>query len=323
MNSEALIHAFLLIGDGYAKSLSWAEVQTWKPADGVLWLHFLNTEPEVSTWMHNQSGLDPLVADVLMSQDSRPRTTAIHDGLLIALRGVNLNPGADPEDMVSIRLWANHERIVSTRRRSLLSVGDIVQQLETGKGPKNVADFIVAITDRIVMRMSDTVDDLEDQMGEIEEHVLAETSNSIRNDLSNLRRTTISLRRYLSPQREALSRLHTDPHELFDKMHMLRMREVSDRLLRHIEDIDEVRDRASVTHEELVSRVSEDLNKRMYVLSIVTTIFLPLGFFTGLLGINVGGIPGSDYSGAFAIFVTILIVLVTMQITFFKWRKWF
>jgi len=323
MKSEALIHAYLFKGDGYAKRMSWEDVLAWKAADGVLWTHFLNTDPDVIHWMHNNSGLDPLVTDILISQDTRPRATALGEGLLLALRGVNLNPGSDPEDMVSIRLWVNQQRIVSTVRRNLLSAGDIVQLFEQGKGPRSSADFIVAITDRIIMRMSATVDDLEDRIGELEDHVLADTSNTIRNDLANLRRTTISLRRYLSPQKEALSRLLIEQVDILDDIHRMRLREVSDRLLRHIEDIDEVRDRAAVTHEELVSRASEQLNKRMYVLSIVAAIFMPLGFFTGLLGINVGGIPGSDNSGAFTIFVGILILLVSAQIIFFKWKKWF
>ena len=67
------------------------------------------------------------------------------------------------------------------------------------------------------------------------------------------------------------------------------MREVSDQLARYLEDLDEARDRAAVTQEELVNRLSEQMNNKMYILSIVAAIFLPLGFLTGLLGINVGG----------------------------------
>jgi zinc transporter len=60
----------------------------------------------------------------------------------------------------------------------------------------------------------------------------------------------------------------------------------------------------------------------MYVLSVVAAIFLPLGFFTGLLGINVGGIPGAENPTAFLMFILLLIVLVIIQIAVFKWQKW-
>jgi zinc transporter len=77
-----------------------------------------------------------------------------------------------------------------------------------------------------------------------------------------------------------------------------------------------------VVQEELSSRLSEKMDRTMYVLSIVAAIFLPLGFLTGLLGINVGGIPGADYSGSFMIFSLMLAVIVVMQIWLFKFKKW-
>ena len=71
-----------------------------------------------------------------------------------------------------------------------------------------------------------------------------------------------------------------------------------------------------------MSRLSEHMDKRMYVLSIVAAIFLPLGFLTGLLGINVGGIPGAEYKGSFYIFCGILVSVSFFQIYIFKKLKW-
>ena len=83
-----------------------------------------------------------------------------------------------------------------------------------------------------------------------------------------------------------------------------------------------IRERGALIHEELTAKLSDHLNKRLYLLSIVAAIFLPLSFFTGLLGINVGGIPGTDYDWAFALFVGFLLVIVIAQFWFFKTRKW-
>jgi len=65
------------------------------------------------------------------------------------------------------------------------------------------------------------------------------------------------------------------------------------------------------------------LNKNMYVLSVVAAIFLPLGFLTGLLGINVGGMPGADNTDAFWIFCGLLVIVVGLQVLLFKKMKWF
>ena len=99
--------------------------------------------------------------------------------------------------------------------------------------------------------------------------------------------------------------------------------ENAEHLIRYLEDLDSVRDRAAVTQEELGARMSEQMNNRMYVLSIVTMIFLPLGFLTGLLGINVGGMPGVENQYAFTTVVVIILVSACVQIWYLKRNKWF
>ncbi|WP_226666164.1 zinc transporter ZntB [Microbulbifer aggregans] len=317
-----LIHAYLLDGKGGGRPLSWDEARAWTPSDGRLWLHFDYTDPVARDWISSNAGLEPLVAEALLTEETRPRTTSIGDGLLIALRGVNLNPESQPEDMVSIRLWVEEARIISTRKRQLLSVGDLCRQLDAGRGPETCADLLVELADLLVWRMSDTVDSFEDTIDELEDRVVAGASSTLRFDLAMLRKQTITLRRYLAPEREALARLMVEKVGWVTEANRIRLREVSDRLLRHIEDIDAVRERAAVTQEELMSRISEQLNSRMYMLSIVAAIFLPLGFFTGLLGINVGGIPGSENPHAFLIFSVLLVVTVAIQLLVFRWNKW-
>jgi zinc transporter len=130
------------------------------------------------------------------------------------------------------------------------------------------------------------------------------------------------LRRYLAPQREAMARLYNERVPWLNDMDRMRLREVADSTTRYIEDLDASRERAIVIQEELMSRISEQMDKRMYVLSMVAAIFLPLGFLTGLLGINVGGIPGAEYKGSFYIFCGILISVSVMQIYIFKKLKW-
>jgi zinc transporter len=102
----------------------------------------------------------------------------------------------------------------------------------------------------------------------------------------------------------------------------MQLREVSDRLIRHIEDIDAVRERAALAQEELLSLVSEQMNQRMYVLSLVAAVFLPLGFFTGLMGINVGGMPGVEDGNAFWVVVALCVAVMLILAVAFRWKRW-
>jgi zinc transporter len=61
----------------------------------------------------------------------------------------------------------------------------------------------------------------------------------------------------------------------------------------------------------------------MYMLSVLAAIFLPLGFLTGLLGINVGGFPGAENPWAFLLFLLFLAGIVVVQMLWFKRKKWF
>lgn len=225
--------------------------------------------------------------------------------------------------MISIRPWIDSEHVVSTQRRDLHSVNDIVDQLASGDGPRTMSGFLVELIDRLTWRMSDTIEQMEDRAAELEENMLEGSHKELRFELTNLRREAITLRRYLSPQREALSRLATERVSWIDDVARIEIREITDRLIRHMEDLDAVRERAAVSQEELLSRLSEQLNQRMYVLSIVAAIFLPLGFFTGLFGINIGGMPGTDHPGAFWIFSGLLLMAVVIQLLYFRWKKWF
>ena len=77
-----------------------------------------------------------------------------------------------------------------------------------------------------------------------------------------------------------------------------------------------------MTHEELLSHLSEEMNRRSYAFTVIATIFLPLGFFTGLKGINVGGMPGVDDDTAFWIVVVLCVLLTTALGALFRWKRW-
>lgn len=317
-----LISAYILDGKGGGRAVDWSGVRDWSESDGILWVHLDYSSPDSEQWLNNESGLDDVVIAALLSEDPRPRSVVMQDGLLVMLRGVNMNPGADPEDMVSLRLWVNGTRIISTRKRKLLSIGDLSMAIEQGNGPTSPGEFLVDITDRLVERMADVVNSIDDRTDVLEDEVLTVQSHQLRPRISELRREAISLRRYLAPQREAMTRLYNERVPWMDDMDRMRLREVADRTTRYIEDLDAARERAIVIQEELMSRISEQMDKRMYVLSLVAAIFLPLGFLTGLLGINVGGIPGAEYKWAFLIFCLILFVVVYGQVLIFKKMRW-
>ena len=316
-------HALLLDRNGSAKELTYEEINgATLPDNGILWVHFDYSSEIAKDWIRNKSGIDSVAIDALLTEETRPRTTILNDSFLIALRGVNLNPNSKPEDMVSIRLFVSSNLIITTKRRNLLSVDEIIDCLKNGTGPKSSSEFLNELTYRVTSRMEGVIDELEDRTDSLEESLIDSNDSKFRSELLSIRRETIILRRYLFPQKEAMSKLYHDKVTWLTEYEKIELRETNDQLMRYIEELDTIRDKVSLIQEELSNKLSEQMNKKMYVLSIISVIFLPLTFLTGLLGINVEGIPGSENEMAFFIFVAILLGVVTLQLVLFKKKKW-
>ncbi len=323
-----LIYAGLLDGKGGGAPLDWAGVDGWTPADGPIWVHLDATHPGTEAWLRAESGLDTYVIDGLLASETRPRCDSYEDGILLVLRGVNLNPGAEPEDMVSIRIWIDESRVISTRFRKLMAVQDIRDQLAAGKGPVSTGHLVARLAARLTERMGPVIGDLSDSVTALEDQLIGTDGGpqpdlrGVRYRLIDLRRTAISLRRYIAPQRDALARLLQLEEDWLDERMQGRLRETVDRVTRITEELDEVRERSAVLQDELVNRISQRMERTMYALTLVATIMLPLGFLTGLLGINVGGMPGAETPWAFWAVCAMLAAVTTFEIWLFKRLKW-
>jgi len=306
---DGLIHSFLLDGRGGARELDWAGVRAWRSAEGTLWIHFDRSQASTEHWLREESGLEPLIVEALLEPETRPRCTALPGGWLVVMRGVNLNPGADPEDMVALRMWVEPQRVITVRKRKLMAVLDVQTALGHGVGPIDAAGVLVALADRLAERMGPVVDSLDEQLDSLEMDTLAGEGESLRRRLAAGRREAIILRRHIAPQRDALTGLISVQSELLHDQYRLQLREIVDHITRYVEDLDALRERAAVANDELTNRAAEEMNRRMYLLSLVAAVFLPLGLLTGLLGVNVDNIPGQHMEGAFWIVTVILIAI--------------
>jgi zinc transporter len=320
-DGDGLIHACILDGAGGARDVGWAQIESWTQSDGTLWVHLDHNGERARRWLCNEGGAPPLAAEALLAEETRPHSTAMPGGLLVILRGVNLNPGADPEDMVALRLWFEPKRIITTRHRRLMSAQDLRDALAARRGPATTGEFLVEVAERLIERMGPVLGDIDDHIDDLEDQILDERSGDLRHKLVEMRRGAILLRRYLAPQRDVLSRLQVEPVTWLGDAHRLRLREVTDRVTRYVEDLDAFRERAALMQEELSSRLADQMNRRMYLLSIVAAVFLPLGLLTGLLGINVGGIPLADNPWGFLIVFAMLIIVAAVQLWVFRRRR--
>lgn len=316
------MQAHILDAQGGSRLLNVKELESWVPVQGKLWLHMDFSHDDVQKWLARQVLIDTEVVKLLQADDPRPRSLQVQQGLVSFLRGINYNPDQDIEDMVSVRIFLNDNMIITSARRNMLSIQDVIYSLEINKGPNSPADLYCMLSQRLVDRVVDVVNDLEENVDDLENDLQTRDTDLSRSRIADLMRMIISIRRYLSPQREALHRLQMDDNKLFSQRNIFSLRENSDRLIRSIEDLDSARERTIVVQEELRSQVTEQMNERMYRLSIVAMIFLPLTFLTGLLGINVTGIPYATSPWAFTIVCAVMLFIILLTLAIFRKIKW-
>ncbi len=316
------LYSGVLNGQGSADPVEAASTSTAAGGSGPVWTHLDVNDEASRSWLENESGLDPLIVDTLLAEETRPRSFSTDKGLLVVLRGVNTNPGQDPEDMVSIRVWLERDRIISTRRRRLLSMVDIQKMLTDGVGPRSTGEFLSVLVARLADRIGLFIDDIEARVQEAESQMATQNQTEFRQLISTLRQQIASVRRFLAPQRDALDRLYRQPGDVLREVDIRELRDEADRMTRYLEDLDLAREQAMVLREEFLGQLAQEQNSRMYVLSVVAAVFLPLTFVTGLLGMNVGGLPGLESPQGFLASVIIMVAAAAALLAFFRAKKW-
>ncbi|MCG8593938.1 MAG: zinc transporter ZntB [Kiloniellales bacterium] len=319
---NGLVCAYALDGQGGGRVLDWPEVEGWEANDGLQWVHLSRRAEGAQRWLEQKSGLDPVVQEALLAEETRPHCDLIGEGVLLILRGINTNPGADPTDMVSIRLWIEAHRVVSSRHRKVSAIRSLQDAIAAERGPHSASDLISDLARALLERMEVVLEELDREIDTLEVVGLKPGGGDHRAMLQQVRRRLISVKRYIAPQRAALTRLIDLRLAWFDTHDVIRLREMSDRVTRYVEDLEALRERAQLMQDELTNRLSEQMNRTMYLLTIVASIFLPLGFITGLLGVNVGGIPGTDEPLGFLALCGLLLVLGLVEYWLFKRLKW-
>lgn len=326
--SESYHHILLAYnfnGDGTAQHLKHKEVGVELANEGLAWVHLDANNPKTAAWLKKEvSYLDQIIIDALLADETRPRLAEFENGALIILRGVNLNENAKPEDMVSIRLWIDSQRIITLQKRNIKGVREIEDFFKQGKGPNTAGEFLSTLCCLMIDHLQSFIDNLKDTTDEVEEKTLDKIfDEALREDIITIKKQAIMFRRHIAPQKEVLNKLVSCKQNWLTSLDKRRLQENYEDISRYIEVLDEIRERSQVVHDELANSITRKLNKNMYILSLIAAIFMPLTFVTGLFGMNVGGIPFNNYQVGFYLVSGSLCLLAVLQLVVSKVKKWF
>lgn len=318
--TKSCLFCYLLDGEGGGTPI---ELSSVAPSDTrLVWIHLNGRHPDAKKFLRDQLHLDPLIVKALLAEETRPRLEEIGQNALIILRGINFHAGPTPEDLVSIRLWISHNHIVTLGRRKSQAIAEIDDHLRQRRGPKRVGEFISMLCSALNDSIEPAIQELDVNIDRLEELSLENPDTKMRADIAVLRKAATLFRRHMSPQRDAINRMQNSTQGWLSASDKWFMQDNNDRVLRFLEDLDAIRERSQILQDELYSALSSKLNKNLYILSVITAIFMPLTFLSGLLGMNVDGIPGAHSPTAFASVCGITLGIGALQIVLFKRLKW-
>ncbi len=321
-DTRACLHCYRLDGKGGGISCDLKTLDE-DMGDETVWIHLNGRHPDTKKILREDFGLEPLLVKSMLAEETRPRFEETEHGTLLILRGINHNPGPEPEDLVSIRMWMVGHRIITISRRKARAIADLDERLKQNRGPRKTGEFISMLCMCLNDGIEPAIGDLEDTVDNLEDLSADSPPPTLRGDLAAARKQATLFRRHLSPLRDVVARLQKTDQVWLSPADKWSLHDSLDRMTRFIEELDATRERSLILQDEIYSALSARLNRNIYVLSVITVVFMPLTFLSGLLGMNVEGIPGADHPHAFAVVCGVTAVIAVVQLYIFRRLKWF
>ncbi|MCY1047106.1 hypothetical protein OV208_37740 [Corallococcus sp. bb12-1] len=303
--------ALLLDGGGGARSLPLEQVREWKPSDGPLWLNLPPDLPDLPRVLERMLLLPSEVRDSLLGEVGRVRIDVIGGEQIILLmqHPDAVRTGAPQK---TLRAWVSSEHCVTIAHADQPAIASLRHKLAQGHGPHS-SDLFLALASAALAEAALRLTEFDDTLSELETHFEdRREEDATAERLRRLRRSLVEQRRFVSLSRDAIVRvslLEVDWLRVQDAQ----LRQSSERASSILKELDALVERARILREDEKARQDDKSQHILYLLTIISGVFLPLSFITGLLGVNLGGIPGTQWNGAFLLLVLVLIVLAVME----------
>lgn len=325
MARGGLISAYRLDGRGGGSEISWEAIEADPLGDrqkGDIWVHLDRTGTHARRWVETGAKLPASAVRALLEADPRPRFTyypasdGSPEGVVFVLRGLNFNENADPEDMVSVRLWIDRNRVITTRKREIMAVEERRQALLQGKGPKESVDVLLGINEALLGRIEPVLDAMDEELSSYEGEDDRRDIGSVRTRLAALRRQIVMIRRYLAPQREALLLAEREMPQWTGRSVRHSIHDSAIGLARVVDHLDEMRDRSKAVQDELALGENQRTARITMRLTVIAAIFLPANVIAAIWGMNTGGLPFAAHASGFWIVLGIVVVVASAGVFF-------
>lgn len=254
----------ILVGDGPIRKVAPEEASAYRGA-GFIWVH-VESESEADLPALVGADIPDVAANALVATETRPRCDRIDDGALVNLRGPAAIETEDSDRLVSIRLWVRQGKVSSVTRRPLAATQTVIAQMEAGT-ILDPGDLVAAFARAISKQLDPQIADLGDRLDDCESGLEPRHVYRLRSAIAQIRSEAIAFRRFVAPDRDALVTLAQLDFEWLAEEDRLHIREAADRFARMAEELESVRERAALLHEQLTDMRGEQMETRALLIS--------------------------------------------------------
>jgi zinc transporter len=320
ISRRGLVCGYSVDASGTMTEIEPAQIDSVLGDEGVhVWLHFDQGDAEARAWIEGCEHLPPSARAMLLKSDTHMRIESAGHGLAGVVGDLHHEFTQSPDQLDVLRLYLDNHCLISVRRNPLSSIEKLRQRIGEGLRVQRPIALITQFLYHLTETLGDVMLELSDNVDSVEEEILLSRPNPSGEELARIRRVAARLRRHMIPQQHALLGLLSRLPPWIDDDEANQLRSAIERLAALGHDLDLVQERARLLQEQASARLAEATNRNLYFLSVVTTIFLPISFLTGLFGMNLGGLPMLQNSHGF--WFGVALMLVTVGVTLFLLRR--
>jgi zinc transporter len=275
--------------------------QTW-----FLWLHFSLSNTATERWLRQHAGLPESFLAGLRDSGVSTRLEQEEESLVAVIHDVLLDFGFDAADVATAFLCVGPRMLVSARPRPLRSLDRLRAAVKAGQAFDSPVDLLAHLLQEQANVLVEIVRKSTARVDAIEDALLANRISFTRGELSTLRRMLVRLQRLLAPEPAALFRLLARPPTWVAEPEVEDLRQSAEEFSAVVADSAALVERIRLVQEELAARISEQSNRILFMLTLVTVLAVPFNLIGGMFGMNVGGIPLSGHPHGFAIIVAVV-----------------
>jgi zinc transporter len=321
-DNEGLICGFHFCESGEATPIGFDQCKGGQ-LSGPAWLHFRLSDLRAEKWLANCEQIPPRWRPLLIEKDNRVHFETSREGFAGVLGDLRFDSGTDSDHLGLLRLYVDEQFVFTVRLHPLKSLDLLRQEIRSGMAIHRPMDVVFQFLHDTTDALTDEVKEQGDLVDDTEDLVLKDRFMRESEDLGKVRRLLSRLRRHVDAQRRALNQLAVRPPRWFQEKDTFELGQAIDRLNAVHLDIEAIQERCRLLQDEIAGRVATATNQNLYVVSLLTAIFLPITLISGIFGMNVGGLPWENQQGGFVLVIGLMLATITFSLALLHWRRFF